>query len=591
MPRLLFASILCSVLCLSACQAPSPRRQSVSAAESKPAIAPDDHRAAGLEYERLAAEHRSQRDHYRLLAAEAWRDEAELDQVARLLGEIKRKKLAPDENLRFDLLLAEIELSKRQFERASKLLAVDTSNVPDAVRERWLELTARAFEGSQRPIDAARVRLRLIELLTPTEQAEARKELLHYLTTVPAESLHRDLAKLKAEDPLRIWWERALRSVGEMPPRASIVPSEALGTLTPDAEGTLHREGFRPMRKLGVLLPASGDFAVAGKAILDGLMSMHFAGQFAAEVRVYDSGSSDRSAIAAYRQALADGVDAMVGPVERRQVDAVLDAADERLTLLTLNQPDAKSMGTSQSFHFGLMPEEEAAAAAERFIAESAPRIAVFGTNEDWSERAMAAFDAQLQALGGKISGRRMLRESDVDFAEAISSLIGKPGTAPEERLADGVFIALRPSTARLLVPQLRAAGFADQPMLATSHVYSGTPQALADKDLDGLVFLDGPWVNGASAGLPARSDLGRDLDSAEISPRLFAFGLDAYQLLPYLEAMRAKPGRYLDGASGRLLSDAFGRIRRMPLLFRFVGGQVQAANALRLLSEPPTEP
>ncbi len=119
----------------------------------------------------------------------------------------------------------------------------------------------------------------------------------------------------------------------------------------------------------------------------------------------------------------------------------------------------------------------------------------------------------------------------------------------------------------------------------------ASTPQALADKDLDGLVFLDGPWVNGASAGLPARSDLGRDLDSAEISPRLFAFGLDAYQLLPYLEAMRAKPGRYLDGASGRLLSDAFGRIRRMPLLFRFVGGQVQAANALRLLSEPPTEP
>lgn len=130
-------------------------------------------------------------------------------------------------------------------------------------------------------------------------------------------------------------------------------------------------------------------------------------------------------------------------------------------------------------------------------VAEGAKRIAVFGTNEDWSERALAAFDSQLRALGGSISGRRLLRDSDVDFADAITALVGASDAPAEALLADAVFIAVRPSTARLLVPQLRVSIAATLPMLATSHVFAGTVQATLDKDLDGLVFLDAPWAHG----------------------------------------------------------------------------------------------
>jgi hypothetical protein len=90
---------------------------------------------------------------------------------------------------------------------------------------------------------------------------------------------------------------------------------------------------------------------------------------------------------------------------------------------------------------------------------------------------------------------------------------------------------------------------------------------------------------------VPLRDELAHELASAQASPRLFAFGLDAYQLLPYLDTLRAKPGRYIDGASGQLLSDRFGRIRRLPLLYRFVEGQAQPATALRLVTEPAATP
>jgi outer membrane PBP1 activator LpoA protein len=591
MSRLLPVRVVLIALWLAGCQTTPTKPNATQETGARDRIEAGDYRAAGAEFERLAAENRSLRDYYKLLAAEAWREEAAFDDVARLLDDIKRKKLDATQNQRFDLLEAEIALSKQQATRASTLLAVEDARIPAEVRERWLELQARAFEAEGRYLDAARSRLRLIDLLAPAEQREARGELLQKIASQKPERLHTDLRPLAADDDLRPWLERALRAMGEAPARAPIAPTEAVGTLLAGSDGHMRREGFKPVRKLALLLPVSGEYAAAGKVILDGVMSMHYQLAAADSIQVYDAGGTRRSALEAYRRALADGVDAVLGPVERDQVDAILESGEGTVPLLTLNHPEAKTIATQASTRFGLMPEEEAAAAAERLLAEGAKRIAVFGTNEDWSERAMAAFDAQLQAGGGMISGRRMLRDSDIDFAEALVALIGHGDSAPEARKADGIFIAMRPSTARLLVPQLRAGGFTDLPMLATSHVYGGTLQTLADKDLEGLVFLDGPWTHGAVAGVPLRDDLARELASAQTGPRLFAFGLDAYQLLPYLDTLRAKPGRYLDGASGQLLSDRFGRIRRLPLLYRFVAGQPQQATALRLVSESATTP
>ena len=587
MSRLLFSSTVLIALALAGCQTTPSVPDAVQETSARERIGAGDYAAAGTEYERLASEKRALRDHYRLLAAEAWREEAEFDDVARLLGEIKRKKLDAEQNLRYDLLEAELALSRQHAGRASSLLAVNDARIPAAVRERWLELQARAFQAEGRYLDGTRTRLRLVALLPNGERREAQRELLDLIAAEDRVRLHADLAPLAADDALRPWLERALRANGEAPARAAIAPSEAVGTMLAGSNGEMQREGFVPLHKLGVLLPTSGEYAAAGKAILDGVLSAHYRFAAAASVQVYDAGGTRRSALDAYQQALRDGVDAVLGPVERDQVDALLEAADGRVSVLALNHPEAKTIVSENNFRFGLVPEEEAAHAAERMIAEGAKRIAVFGTNEDWSERALAAFDSQLRALGGAVSGRRLLRDSDVDFADAITALVGAPGTPPEALLADGIFLAVRASTARLLVPQLRVSDAGALPLLATSHVYSGTVQATLDKDLDGLVFMDAPWAHGGVAGLPSRDALARDLGAAANSPRLFAFGLDAYQLLPYLAHLRAQPGRYLDGASGLLLADAFGRIRRLPQLYRFVQGTPQAASALRLVVEP----
>jgi len=121
-------------------------------------------------------------------------------------------------------------------------------------------------------------------------------------------------------------------------------------------------------------------------------------------------------------------------------------------------------------------------------------------------------------------------------------------------------------------------------PVLATSHVYSGSLNAGLDRDLEGLEFCDAPWLFDASAGLPPRDQIVRSIDSARgAGARLFALGLDAYALMPYMDWLGTHPDSYLPGATGQLASDSFGRVHRLLTWVRFENGVARPVSGLTL--------
>jgi len=128
-------------------------------------------------------------------------------------------------------------------------------------------------------------------------------------------------------------------------------------------------------------------------------------------------------------------------------------------------------------------------------------------------------------------------------------------------------------------VPQLRAHGLVDTPVLATSQIYGGSPSRGLDRDLDGVEFCDAPWLHGLSTGLPERDLIRSVLPSSEANPRLFAFGMDAYRLIPYLDWLGRNSDAFINGASGQLSLDAFGRVHRGLAWLRFEGGVPRAAD------------
>jgi outer membrane PBP1 activator LpoA protein len=248
--------------------------------------------------------------------------------------------------------------------------------------------------------------------------------------------------------------------------------------------------------------------------------------------------------------------------------------------VIALNHPDSGEVPPKGSAEFGLLPDAEGAQAAERMIGLGITRSAIIIAETDWAERAASAFRAQFEARGGQIVGDARVRESEFNYRTAILQAAAKltdvslpdgGGKAAPEN--SGTFISMRPQQARLLMPQMKLAGV-NVPVFATSHVNSGEVSPSLDRDLDGVEFCDATWLFSPVSGRPDRNEMAHYLNSASgLGGRLFAFGMDAYALLPYMDWLLANPDTYLDGASGQLAVDSFGRIHRVLTWARFSSG------------------
>ncbi len=581
--RSLAALALCALLaaCASTGGVGQPREpQQAGLAEE--AYTRGDFRAAADAFLALAESDAGQRAHYRLRAAEALREEGDLGAVARLLGDTKRKRLAPEEALRYDLLDAECALADRDASRALALLAMPEARLPAGLATRRLELTARAQAAHGDAFGAARTRAALNRTLDGADRAQNERSLVDSLASLPAASLKELAEPLAPNDALRPWIEQALRKQGMALPLVVLHPSRPVGTQQPDGSGQWTREGYREMRRVVLLLPLSGPLKSAAAAIRDGFFAAYFdqRGEAArADVRIVDSGGTPEEALAAYQRAAQDGADRVVGPLTREAVGALFAQGHLPVPVLALNQPESGATPPPGSLAFGLAPDVEGAQAAEHMVGLGIKEAVVFAATEDWAERASLAFRAQFESLGGKVVGEARLRDGEVNFAASIRQTVGNFATAGEA----GLFLSLRPQQARLLLPQLKLASVT-LPAFATSHVYGGSSNPGLDRDLDGLEFCDAPWLFDAAPGLPSREELARSLETAHgPGARLFALGLDAYALLPYQEWLGTHPDSYLPGATGQLAADSFGRVHRLLTWARFDAGVARPSAGLSL--------
>ncbi|MBI3146656.1 MAG: penicillin-binding protein activator [Pseudogulbenkiania sp.] len=302
--------------------------------------------------------------------------------------------------------------------------------------------------------------------------------------------------------------------------------------------------------RIGVLLPlGSPRLGEAAEVVRQGVEAAA-AVDDKAEVLVL--AADEESVAARYQEALAAGVNVVIGPLTRPGIAAVAPLV--KVPTLALNTLEPGLPTNPKLFGLALAVEGEAQQVAGVMFEDGRRNPLVVASQDVLSARLRKAFVEQWQAIGGK-----SVRAIEANGA-GLASL---PAAAAQ---ADAVFLAVDDQQAgairQALPPEL--------PVYATSQLNSRHPPAA----LNNVRLIDMPWFL-----MPQHEAVKRyprpDRALTMQTERLYALGIDAYRLAVLLANPKAAPATLrLDGVTGDL---QLGRdrqfTRQLPLAVLGAGG------------------
>ena len=312
--------------------------------------------------------------------------------------------------------------------------------------------------------------------------------------------------------------------------------------------------GARPA--MALLLPlASADFAGPAEALRQGFMAAHKHGGEKPAVGVIATDASGASILSGYEQAVKLGARLVIGPMTRSGVSALAASKLISVTTIGLNLPEDKATLPPRFYTFGLALEAEAALVAEAAFAEHFKSAILVSAKNPLAQRSRDAFAEAWRRLGGSVRAvYEFGPQTDLPALKAVLSTAA----------VDMIFLAADTDEARAVRPFLN--NVID--VFATSQVNSGRNDAIANVDLNGIRFVEMPWL--VQPDHPAVMVYPRAAGIAVELERFYALGIDAYRVaVALLDAPRSLS---LDGVTGRLALDG-SQVTRAPVQAIFRNG------------------
>lgn len=333
-------------------------------------------------------------------------------------------------------------------------------------------------------------------------------------------------------------------------------------------------------RRIAVLLPLSGRYTGVGGAVRDGLVAAFEELPLSERPMLRFIDTADGAA-GAYYAAEDWRAEAIVGPLLKDDVQTIYDLRP-RTPVLALNTLPDDTRPRSDFFQFALAPEDEARQSAARILAETDAHAVALVPDDERGRRQLEAFREELEGGGGTLLSWQAFDPDAADYSTQIMRILGLDrgrlrhqrlvavsGTAlefePRRRQdVDAVFIVADARQGRLIRPQLRFHYATRIPVYATSAVHDD-PDPLADRDMDGIIFLEMPWNASPSPRAAAVQEVLAATWPREAARRgdLYAMGFDAFRVLPLLINQEPPLSRPLPGATGRLSLAEDGVLRR----------------------------
>jgi outer membrane PBP1 activator LpoA protein len=310
-----------------------------------------------------------------------------------------------------------------------------------------------------------------------------------------------------------------------------------------------------PRPVIALLLPLDApDFAPPAEAVLAGCKAAMALAEGKPALEIIRTDASPGQIIAGHESAAARGVPVIVGPMTRDGVTALVAGGRIGAVTLALNAPEGVRSVPSNLYVFGLSIESESRQIARTAYADNLRDAVVVRSASTLSRRAGRAFADEWLAMGGKLS--------DVQEFDAQTDL-----TRLREQLSRSgphlYFLAADSALARAVRPYLNT----QVPVFATSQINDGRADPLANVDLNGIRFVEMPWLaqpdNITAMIYPRPSAMPAELQ------RFYALGIDACRIANELLTRRTR--LKLDGITGTVTPGTGGAFEReaMQAVFR----------------------
>ena len=545
-----------------------------------------------------------------LMALTAAVKEQRWDIADNLLELIDPQQYRSDDLASYTLAVTQLLLHHKDYQTASAWLNSEqlTTAIPLMKADDQIGLSiARAdvLHGLGYYPASAQERIFIESLLTTNNNQSANaKAIWQTLLKMPVEQLQAE-RRQSVDDAYTAWLELAVihytnqidiaQQVEQVQDWLQRWPMHSAANHLPKSIKVLKKSAATRPEKIVALLPLSGPLSEAGKAVQEGLATAYFTalneGWELPTITSYDTHQYSIEQL--YAQATRDGADLIIGPLEKDKVSVLLTMPTD-IPILALNyisdtpklddtaHVDVVSQDTNNAIandtirimpaplniiQFGLAAEDEALQLANIARETNYRNAIIIQSSADWSKRASHVFSQQWMASGGTIVGNTTLTEAKNYSAEIENSLLLPTSNARHQRLEniigqrieftprrrndiDVIVIFANSKQTRSIKPLLAYHYAGKLPVYGSSHINNGIEQSTKNRDLNGIVFNEIPWVLESNSLKPQVA--ARYIKNKKLG-RLFAMGLDAFYLHPRIEQLKQAPDSQLQGMTGRL--------------------------------------
>ena len=488
-----------------------------------------------------------QRERIILQAAEITASLGDKRKTADYLKQVKAQSLRPDTQIRYRYVKSLVALHEKNPNQALNILPRRTDGLSkglrdkvELVRQRAIKMGGKYTGSSPTPIAAITAPSRPAAAPRRTQKRPQTNRLAHY--NVPPNMINQQQGRTQSRPQNQRPQQQVQAQRPQIQQQQPAPPQFALPKST---------------NKIAVLLPSKGALGKVGDEIYQGIKSAQ--GQYGASTLSRRYSVNKSNALQQYQQAVADGADIVVGPLDKGSLATLMTQPQAlKVPILSLNYITGTNNVPATLYQFGLSPEDEARQIAEFAMSRQQNKGIIIAPDSSWGKRLASAFAQSYQQRGGTILNSEFYSNSPVTYLKRVKALLSKAAGA------NMVFLAAAPTQARLLRPLLKDKAGA-LPVYATSHIYSGRADESNDIDLDGIIYTEIPWVlqNKASESL------------TELKyPRLFALGMDAVMIAKSLPQLTQN--QRMAGKTGQISMNQQHRIQRQLEFATFKDGKVQ---------------